>query len=161
MANAKTSYFEKLKDPRWQKKRLEVLEKSSWSCDLCGDTEKTLHVHHKQYLKGREPWEYTADQLSTLCDSCHEANHSFEDNLLLSISRLPLDGPNCRDEISSLISGFLGDEINSECKNKNRAYLCGAVAKLLFSNSFVNKFSNNDICNLINLDSNNITDKDK
>lgn len=151
MANAKSSYFEKLKDPRWQKKRLEVLEKSSWACDLCGDTENTLHVHHKQYIKGREPWEYTAEQLSTLCDSCHESNHSVDDRLVLSISVLPMDGPNCRDEIASLISGFSNQPLSDESAKPNRAYLCGELAKLFFSSEFIRKISNDDICKLIEI----------
>jgi hypothetical protein len=68
----RTSYVEKLKDPRWQKKRLEVLQRDEWSCTMCGDKESTLHVHHNRYVKGRDPWEYPASELRTLCVSCHE-----------------------------------------------------------------------------------------
>lgn len=102
---AKT-YFEKLKDPRWQKKRLERLEKSHWSCDSCGDTHATLNVHHKAYFKGREPWEYEVDQLSALCEECHKEAHKQEDPLVLAASFVGIDGPFCRETVASLIAGF-------------------------------------------------------
>jgi len=68
-----SSYAEKLKDPRWQKKRLEVLEAAGWECHSCGDRENELHVHHNEYISGREPWEYETQQFSVLCVPCHEA----------------------------------------------------------------------------------------
>ena len=45
-------YAEKLKDPRWQKKRLEILERDAWVCQKCFDTKSTLHVHHRIYNGG-------------------------------------------------------------------------------------------------------------
>jgi hypothetical protein len=69
---AAKSYFEKLKDPRWQRRRLEVLELNSWSCENCGETSKTLHVHHGYYENGKEPWEYDDLSLHVVCEDCHE-----------------------------------------------------------------------------------------
>ena len=66
------TYSEKLKDPRWQKKRLEILERDGWACQICGDSENPLHVHHRIYIKGNAPWDYDADSLVTLCEVCHE-----------------------------------------------------------------------------------------
>lgn len=106
MQMTKKSYFEKLKDPRWQKKRLERLEKSGWACDSCGDAETTLHVHHKAYFKGREPWEYEAEQLASLCDSCHSAEHSDEDALQLEASYVGIESPFSRESTASLIAGY-------------------------------------------------------
>jgi hypothetical protein len=68
---AKLSYAEKLKDPRWQKKRLEIMQRDKWTCQLCGDSRQVLHVHHKEYINGREPWEYDNTQLVTVCETCH------------------------------------------------------------------------------------------
>ena len=65
------SYSEKLKDPRWQKRRLEILERDNWECQICHDKTSTLHVHHKAYLKNLEPWVYPDSHLITLCESCH------------------------------------------------------------------------------------------
>lgn len=48
------TYLEKLKDPRWQRKRLEALNAAGFGCSVCGDAESPLHVHHRAYFKGRE-----------------------------------------------------------------------------------------------------------
>jgi hypothetical protein len=63
------TYSEKLRDPRWQKKRLEILNRDGFSCCLCGDKETELHVHHKKYYK--EPWNAKDESLQTLCKYCH------------------------------------------------------------------------------------------
>ncbi len=66
------SYGELLKDPRWQRKRLEILERDGWVCHSCCEDTKTLHVHHRRYVYGRAPWEYDADDLVTYCCDCHD-----------------------------------------------------------------------------------------
>lgn len=72
-----STYSTKLKDPRWQKKRLEIFDRDQWTCKACGSTKDTLHVHHKEYAWGEEPWEYDDDNFVTLCEGCH----SFEEEL--------------------------------------------------------------------------------
>lgn len=67
----KKSYSEKLKNPRWQKKRLEIMKRDNFKCRLCGDTETTLNVHHLTYTNGNDPWEYDNKELITLCEHCH------------------------------------------------------------------------------------------
>ncbi len=105
----KINYAQKLLDPRWQKKRLEVLEQADWSCEMCGDSESTLHVHHKQYIKGRDPWEYSRGQLVVLCRLCHGNHHDKgEDVLALVSSFAGMDGPGSRNECAMLLAGFLG-----------------------------------------------------
>lgn len=64
-------YQTKLKDPKWQKKRLEILNRDNWTCVLCKDTETTLHIHHHEYRYGKEPWDYEDDNFATLCEHCH------------------------------------------------------------------------------------------
>lgn len=66
-----SSYSEQLHDPRWQKKRLEILERDGWKCRGCFREEKELHVHHAYYRKGKKPWEYDNAVLSTFCGDCH------------------------------------------------------------------------------------------
>lgn len=61
----------KLKDPRWQKKRLQILERDGFTCQSCRSTTHTLHVHHRFYVRGREPWDYPEIALVTLCEPCH------------------------------------------------------------------------------------------
>lgn len=70
-------YKELLKDPRWQKMRLQVFERDQWTCKGCGSTSSTLHVHHLYYRHNCAPWEYPIDALKTLCDLCHQ----FEEHL--------------------------------------------------------------------------------
>jgi hypothetical protein len=66
------TYQEKLRDPRWQKKRLEILNRDNWRCVCCGDTEQTLNVHHIQYDCDIEnPWDYENGFLATVCEDCH------------------------------------------------------------------------------------------
>lgn len=71
------TYSEKLKDPRWQKKRLQILNRDEFTCQKCYDDESTLHVHHLHYFKGREPWEINSDFLITLCENCHNSEHEY------------------------------------------------------------------------------------
>jgi hypothetical protein len=105
MAAAKKTYWEKLKDPRWQKKRLEVLEANEFTCQCCFDTESTLHVHHKEYFKGREPWEYEIKQLAVLCEACHETTHEYLDPLKYVSSYLDFDGPLDRSRFGIMLAG--------------------------------------------------------
>lgn len=84
--NAMTPYARLLLDPRWQKKRLHCLEAAGWACNRCFATDRTLHVHHRYYVKGRKPWEYEGSELEVLCAECHSSNHELEalrDRLLL------------------------------------------------------------------------------
>lgn len=76
-----TKFSDQYKDPRWQKKRLYILEKDKFTCRKCGDKESTLHVHHTQYIKDHKVWEYRDDQLITLCDTCHEGVHKLSDEI--------------------------------------------------------------------------------
>lgn len=73
-----STYAEKLKDPRWQKKRLSVMERDGFKCRDCGDDKKTLHVHHCAY-SGRNPWDADNAILLTLCDNCHKRRQKLED----------------------------------------------------------------------------------
>ena len=58
-------------DPRWQRLRLQVMERDGWCCVNCTDDTRTLHVHHKRY-KGRV-FDVGLDDLQTLCEECHDA----------------------------------------------------------------------------------------
>ncbi len=74
---AKT-YQELLRDPLWQRRKSEILNRDNFTCTACGNKEKTLHVHHIEYWSGRKPWEYPDDMLVTLCEDCHEKEHDRE-----------------------------------------------------------------------------------
>lgn len=88
-----TTYWELLKDPRWQRKRLEIMERDEFACQDCDARDKTLNVHHTYYAKGRKPWEYEDDSLRTLCEDCHaRVSSSLEEGkrLLGSLSEAAL-----------------------------------------------------------------------
>ena len=72
------TYQEKLKDPRWQKKRLEIMQRDDFKCVRCCSDVDTLTVHHKMYEKGKEPWEIKDKDLVTFCESCHSIFHVQE-----------------------------------------------------------------------------------
>ncbi len=69
------SYADLLRDPRWQKKRLQIMERDGWRCIACHSDKKTLNVHHSRYVQGRMPWEYPDEELHTLCEDCHADEH--------------------------------------------------------------------------------------
>ncbi len=71
----KKVYADKLRSPKWQKKRLEVFDLRGFKCEECGDEENQLAVHHRFYIKGREPWEYDNDVYQVLCHNCHKNKH--------------------------------------------------------------------------------------
>lgn len=81
------TYWEKLRDPRWQKKRLEVMSEAEFACTNCGDTKSTLNVHHKLYRKGADPWEYETDELECLCEKCHEEKHHYKQVIDFAIAK--------------------------------------------------------------------------
>ena len=81
------TYQEQIKSPKWQKKRLEILDLRGFKCEKCSCEEKQLHVHHRFYLKGRKAWEYDNDVFQVLCHSCHENEHKKEDNINFEIEK--------------------------------------------------------------------------
>lgn len=74
------TYSEKLRDPRWRDFRAEFISsRPSRECDdCCEDTVGTLHVHHRLYRPGTEPWEYEFSELRLLCEECHGRIHDVE-----------------------------------------------------------------------------------
>ena len=81
MTNTQHDYAKKLADPRWQRKRLEVMQTANWKCQICGDDKEELNVHHPDYSKGCEPWQY--DNLQCVCKTCHTINHATKWKLLI------------------------------------------------------------------------------
>lgn len=76
-APEKKSYSDKLKDPRWQKRRLDIMNRDSFTCQWCFSGDKMLVVHHRYYLPKTEPWDYNDSCLITICQDCHETEHEI------------------------------------------------------------------------------------
>lgn len=79
--------MEKLQDPRWQRKRLEIFERDSFSCLDCSSNTKMLTVHHCVYMRTLDPWDYPNDILMTLCDPCHVLRQGREEAARLALAR--------------------------------------------------------------------------
>jgi hypothetical protein len=85
------SYPEKLKDPRWQRKRLEVMQAADFACQRCGDTKSELHVHHGYYSFRLNPWEYSNDTLHCLCKRCHRCADEIREQIAEAAASLSID----------------------------------------------------------------------
>ena len=69
------TYSEKLQDPRWQKKRLQIMSRDGFRCVKCLSETNTLTIHHFYYVSGRMPWEYPGGSMATMCRKCHFEGH--------------------------------------------------------------------------------------
>lgn len=98
------SYNEQIKSPHWQKRRLQILQRDNFTCQICGRTEKTLHVHHLCYRKDAKIWDYPDNTLITLCEDCHRMEHEMQSENDYSVTNLIND---------LLISGFTNFELVS------------------------------------------------
>lgn len=79
------TYSEKLRHPKWQEKRLQILKRDEFCCQLCSDKETELHVHHFRYKKGNNPWEYHDDELVTYCKNCHFITEKYKNMVVFEI----------------------------------------------------------------------------
>ncbi len=94
------AYIDDLKNPKWQKKRLEIYSRDKFKCMLCGDTETTLNVHHIVYKKEyKKPWEYPNNLLITLCESCHKEEKEYKGVITEMISIMFLLLKNTDDDL--------------------------------------------------------------
>ncbi|HEX7531460.1 MAG TPA: hypothetical protein VF333_09970 [Pyrinomonadaceae bacterium] len=81
------TYAEKLRDPRWQRKRSQIMKRADFKCEDCGNTTDMQSVHHCFYIAGREPWEYEDNELRCLCEICHEDRAIIEHDFVLQVKR--------------------------------------------------------------------------
>ncbi len=108
-----STYYEQLKDPRWQRKRLEILNRDNFTCQNCGDNDRELHVHHCKY--GKTPLDIDDEFLITYCFECHsyieQHINIVKNNISLLQSIYP---PNQFSEIVDLISIITGSQFNMD-----------------------------------------------
>jgi len=107
-------YIERLKNPKWQKLRLDVMQRDNFMCIACGDRESTLNVHHKYYKKNFEPWDYPKESLVTLCQQCHEREEKYKqyfDELFFRFKEIFL---NTDAEIIHSLLDYIRDEMDEE-----------------------------------------------
>ncbi len=65
------------KNTDWLNFRVKVFEFDNFTCCSCGRSEPrvVLQVHHKLYYSDRELWQYSLDEVETLCRGCHALHH--------------------------------------------------------------------------------------
>jgi hypothetical protein len=82
-----SNYSSQLRDRRWQKRRLEIMERDRFKCRLCDSHDETipLHVHHIYYAKDMAVWEYPDDALITVCEECHDYITLMHSRLLVAL----------------------------------------------------------------------------
>lgn len=68
----KRNYHDYMHSEEWRHKRLKVLKRDGFRCQMCG-TAKNLRVHHINYEHLGTDAEL--DDLITLCDACHRKIH--------------------------------------------------------------------------------------
>lgn len=106
-----SAYFERLKDPRWQRMRLEIMQRDDFACVSCGDTESTLNVHHGYYAKDTEPWEYPEESMWTLCRACHKKAEPYRLMLRRLAGSIP---PKHQHAALMLLVYVVGEDMNPD-----------------------------------------------
>lgn len=85
------TFSDMYRDPRWQKKRLEVLSAANWTCSQCGDVDQQLHVHHYWYTRDEPPWVVVDGQLAALCHECHATAEEIKSGFAQLFSMVNVD----------------------------------------------------------------------
>lgn len=129
----KNDFFEKYKHPKWQKRRLQKLENADFECELCGDSESTLNVHHKYYIKDNNPWEYKDKALACYCEYCHTKEHEFKSTFETMLNRLKEYFT--FSQLCNMMDGIIGEYENTDddecCYLKEETLIKGIRSGLL------------------------------
>lgn len=132
MTTLQLTYIQQLRHPNWQRRRLEIMQRDGFACQCCGETEETLNVHHKLYVKGRMAWEYSDTELATLCEPCHGLAHETGDAIKQLVAALPLDGPGGVSSAMSLVAGWAngqqGTDTNAYWQEDPANFSIGEIA---------------------------------
>ena len=72
----KKEYSKLLQSSKWKSKRKIILKRDANTCQICLVSKDIMHVHHKYYVVGKNPWEYPNSALVTLCEECHSELHN-------------------------------------------------------------------------------------
>lgn len=117
------NYSELLKDERWLERKAEIIKRDHKRCACCFDNKSQLHVHHKVYHEGHYPWEYTDDELITLCVHCHRTLHGIQNCYVDKCVTFKSFKCNTGDESYTVIA-FFNDDVYcvTHTQERFRAY---------------------------------------
>ena len=110
------SYHDLLRHPKWQRKRLEIMQRAEFKCERCGARDPMLAIHHSYYEKGCPPWGYPDSSLHCLCERCHEYAQLMMTALHRQIGRLSID------DIERLLGYGKGLEIRRDSNAEIRVH---------------------------------------
>lgn len=127
---AKMTYWEQLKHPLWQRRRLEKMSCANFRCEECDTDQVTLNVHHKQYFKSRMAWEYEDHELCVLCEPCHEEAHHVDERIKQILTMVE-----AREVFSLLCGYFTSSEVDPGLREEGRqddpyTYANGFIARM-------------------------------
>ncbi len=111
----KIKYSDKLKDPRWKRKRVEILERADYKCEACEKEDEPLQIHHGYYERNLEPWDYDEDTLHCLCEECHSMAELMREIIYKEIGRI---NPSHYKNVLSEVLKIKKEAVN-ECINKD------------------------------------------
>lgn len=106
----KEEYRAKLRDPRWQRKRLEILQRDGFKCRICEESKLELQIHHLKYSEN--PWEGEDKHKVTLCKQCHRRQKFYKEIMELIddyVQEIP-------DEVFAVQLGWLVKTLESVVK---------------------------------------------
>lgn len=138
----KMTYSEKLRDPKWQKMRLKIMERDGFHCQECQCEDQTLNVHHRFYRKGASPWDYEETALVTLCEACHEKAEKERDFIQQACA-----GPSMKQEFVARILKAQDSSIEGFCPFLDSA-IC-AFDVFLEQAEHIRQLSRYDPCSLL------------
>lgn len=85
-----TRHLQRLTDPRWTAKRLEILAVRGNNCEGCGAKGGSVQVHHGYYLGDQYPWQYEDESLHVYCPTCHGRAQALMSAMNRCLGRLTL-----------------------------------------------------------------------
>jgi hypothetical protein len=72
MNKNQSSFTQKFHDPRWIKKRTELLHAYDFTCVKCGAANGHALVHRIKHVPHLDPWNYPDHLLQVLCRDCQK-----------------------------------------------------------------------------------------
>lgn len=94
----KDDFLESYNTAEWQRKKNRILERDNYTCQICGDTESAMQVHHISYKHcNGKAYNALDGELITLCEKCHLADDgdhsSFYCGYITLLSKFDKDRP--------------------------------------------------------------------
>lgn len=129
------TYKEKLRDPRWLRKREEIIKEAGFRCEDCGSGRGGFEVHHCAYLPQREPWEYDSRYLMCLCPACHEKRQKAEDTIRATTALM------CRKMTPASLTGFLEWHVREVSLNGYTEHLNEAATTSMLAEDRVSRIA--------------------